>query len=107
MRAALADAFRKTAVPLFCYYAVTLGLPIVNGADLARMAFVEHALAVLVVPPALIALMCTTYETSRRCIRLARLRLGPTSMWLHLASDSISCPRSARARRLERPVEKT
>jgi hypothetical protein len=68
MRTVLADAFRRTAVPLFGYYAVTLGLPIVNGADLAGMAFVEHALVVLVLPPVLITLACTTHETSRRCI---------------------------------------
>jgi len=30
-------------------------------------------------------------------IDLARLRLGPTSMWLRLARGSISCPHSVRA----------
>jgi len=72
MSGVLAHAFRRTAVPLFCYYVVTLGLPIVNGADLAGTAFVEHALVVLALPPVLIALMWITHEMSRRCVHRVR-----------------------------------
>jgi hypothetical protein len=53
--AAVARAFRRTAVPLAAYYAITLGLPLANGAARSG-AFVDHALVVLVVPPAVIVL---------------------------------------------------
>jgi hypothetical protein len=79
MRIVLATAFRRTAVPLLCYYAVTLGLPVVNGADVAAMAFVEHALVVLAIPPALIALVCTAREMSRCCTQRVR-RLIPRAV---------------------------
>ena len=49
-------AFRRAAPPLVFYYAVTLALPVANGA--AGPAFLEHALVVLAVPPALILLFC-------------------------------------------------
>jgi len=45
------------ALPLGCYYAVTLGVPLVNGA-LGGQAFLEHALIVLFVPPLLILVVC-------------------------------------------------
>src|SRR6185503_10260640 len=43
------------AVPLGCYYLVTLGLPLANGAW--SRAFFEHAVIVLLVPPVLILLV--------------------------------------------------
>ena len=46
--------FQRAAVPLAFYYAVTLALPFANGAGGA--AFLQHALVVLAVPPALILL---------------------------------------------------
>ena len=54
--AAVARAFRRTALPLSAYYAVTLALPLANGAARSGAAFVEHALIVLVIPPAMIVL---------------------------------------------------
>lgn len=47
-------AFRRAGTPLACYYAVTLALPLANGAG--GSAFLEHALVVFAVPPALIML---------------------------------------------------
>ena len=47
----VAQAFRRAAVPLASYYAVTLVLPLANGAAHAGAAFVEHAVTVLLVPP--------------------------------------------------------
>jgi len=47
------------------YYAVTLGIPLANGAAQAGAAFVEHALVVLVLPPVLIVLACATREMAR------------------------------------------
>jgi exosortase K len=41
------------ALPLGCYYAVTLGIPLLNGAY-AGQAFVAHSAIVLLVPPVLI-----------------------------------------------------
>jgi hypothetical protein len=49
-------AFRRPALPLAAYYAVTLALPLANGAAQAGAPFADHALVVLVVPPLLIAL---------------------------------------------------
>jgi hypothetical protein len=52
--AKLAHTFRRTAVPLAAYYAVTLGLPLANGAGQSGGLFVKHAFVVLLVPPILI-----------------------------------------------------
>ena len=57
---AVARAFRRTALPLSAYYAVTLALPLANGAAESG-AFVEHALVVLIVPPAAIILACAVH----------------------------------------------
>jgi hypothetical protein len=58
-------AFRHAAPPLGWYYAVTLALPLANGAAQAGAAFVEHALVVLVLPPVLIVVACVTREIAR------------------------------------------
>ena len=57
---ALARGFRRTALPLACYYAVTLAAPLANGAARAD-AFVPHAVVVLLVPPALIVFASTIH----------------------------------------------
>lgn len=72
MSGMIARGFRRTAVPLCCYYAITLALPLANGAARAGLTFVEHAFFVLVIPPVLIALACTAHETGRRCIHGVR-----------------------------------
>ena len=59
----VARGFRRAALPLASYYAVTLALPIANGA-LHSGAFVEHALVVLVVPPIAIILACAVYTVA-------------------------------------------
>jgi len=61
MTTTIVRAFRRAAVPLVSYYVVTLGLPLANGAAGAGAPFARHALAVLVVPPILIALGCATH----------------------------------------------
>ena len=53
-------AFRRTALPLVSYYAITLAVPLANGAAQSG-AFVEHALVVLVVPPVAIVLACAVH----------------------------------------------
>ena len=66
----VARAFRRTAVPLASYYAVTLALPLANGAAQSGAPFVEHALVVFVVPPIVIVLACTLHtvvRASRQC----------------------------------------
>ena len=52
----LARAYRRALVPLGAYYAVTLALPIVNGAAGSGTPFARHAIVVLLVPLAAIAL---------------------------------------------------
>ena len=55
LRTRIAGAFRRTALPLASYYAITLVLPLANGAARSG-AFVEHAVVVLIVPPVAIVL---------------------------------------------------
>jgi hypothetical protein len=64
---AAARAFRRTALPLAAYYAITLALPLANGAARSGAAFIEHALVVLVVPPAIIVLACAFHTVKRSC----------------------------------------
>jgi hypothetical protein len=52
----VARAFRRTALPLAAYYAVTLVIPLANGAARSGAAFVEHAIVVVAVPPIVIVL---------------------------------------------------
>ena len=66
--ATVGHAFRRTAVPLVSYYAVTLMIPLANGSAQSA-AFVEHALAVLVVPPVAIVLACAVRTM---CVRVRR-----------------------------------
>jgi hypothetical protein len=61
LRTTLGRAFRRTALPLGCYYAVTLAVPLANGAAYAGSAFVWHALAVLALPPILVGLACAIH----------------------------------------------
>ena len=52
----LGYALRRTALPLLAYYAVTIALPLANGAAQSGAAFADHALVVLVVPPLVVLL---------------------------------------------------
>ena len=49
-------AYQRALVPLAAYYAVTLALPVANGATRSGMAFWNHALVVLLVPLLTVAL---------------------------------------------------
>ena len=62
-------AFRRLALPLASYYAVTLALPLANGAARSGAAFVKHAVVVLVVPPLAIVLACAVHLT---CVWMRR-----------------------------------
>ncbi len=67
-----AIAFRGTALPLAVYYAVTLGLPLANGAARSGAPFVNHALVVLVVPPVAIVLAFALYRSAHACLTCPR-----------------------------------
>ena len=69
-------AFRCTALPLASYYAVTLAVPLANGAARSGDAFVEHALVVLIVPPIGIVLASTVHLMAAQLLRRERLVLG-------------------------------
>lgn len=69
LRTAAGHAFRRTALPLLSYYALTLAVPLANGAAQSDTAFVRHAVAVLVVPPAAIMLACAVHSTLRKLCR--------------------------------------
>ena len=66
--ARLARAFRRVALPLASYYAVTLALPLANGAA-PSSAFMEHALVVLVAPPIAIIFGCAVHATAHALAR--------------------------------------
>jgi hypothetical protein len=73
--------FRRTALPLICYYAVTLGLPLANGAGRSGAIFVEHAVFVLCVPVIAIvaaSLVCTTSGLLRRKIMALCALISPS-----------------------------
>lgn len=61
LAAIMARAFRRTALPLASYYAITLAVPLANGAAHAGEPFAAHALIVLVVPPIAIVLACALW----------------------------------------------
>jgi hypothetical protein len=63
---AVANAFRRTALPLASYYAITLGIPIANGATLSDAAFVRHAAVVLIVPAVAVALVGVAFKRGVR-----------------------------------------
>jgi len=71
VRAHVVAALRRAAVPLAAYYAVTVALPLANGAAFAGSRFAVHAVMVLVVPPAAIVLVCGCYAIARACLRAA------------------------------------
>jgi hypothetical protein len=71
-RTKLARAFRRKAVPLASYYAVTLALPLANGAAQSGTAFVEHVLVVLVVPPLLVVLACAVHTIAHAWLFVRR-----------------------------------
>jgi hypothetical protein len=81
------DAFRRTALPLAAYYAVTLALPFANGAAQSD-AFVEHALVVLSVPPVAVILACVVYTVVHALARACR-----TSEVTDVAPDSFRAVR--------------
>ena len=62
-------AFPHLALPLACYYAITLAVPILNGAARTGDAFLQHALVVLLVPPVLIALAYSLHHMARSLAR--------------------------------------
>jgi hypothetical protein len=112
-RTRVAHAFRRTALPLASYYAVTLAVPLANGAAQSG-AFVEHALAVLVVPPVAIILACTVHTiahalasacraagASRRCCRQLKCDSLPAIL-LHKAAPTAT-PRPSSRRCEEEP----
>jgi hypothetical protein len=66
LRSAFGRALRRAALPLGWYYAVTLAVPLANGAAHTGGVFLGHALTVLVVPPILIGFVCTAGVVARR-----------------------------------------
>ena len=66
--ATLRQGIRRTALPLATYYAVTLGVPLANGAAPSNPAFVKHAMTVVVAPPIAIVLACAVHATVRSLI---------------------------------------
>lgn len=76
---------RRAALPLGWYYAVTLALPLANGAGELGAAFVEHAVVVVVVPPALIVSAYAVLQVARACRK-----------WTHECHDYLRRCRASR-----------
>jgi hypothetical protein len=67
-------AFRRMALPLVSYYAVTLVLPLGNGAARSD-GFVQHAVAVLAVPPIAIVMWLAVTAGCSYCVSCVSGRL--------------------------------
>jgi hypothetical protein len=50
-------AFRRMLLPLTAYYAVTVAMPLANGAAQSGATFWQHTLPVLIVPPLIVVLV--------------------------------------------------
>jgi hypothetical protein len=70
--APLVSAFRRAALPLGCYYTVTVLMPLANGAAQSGVAFLDHAVVVLIVPPVLILAYCVVDAAVRIVARTWR-----------------------------------
>jgi hypothetical protein len=68
LRRSVGRAFRRAAAPLAWYYALTLAVPLANGAAQAGAVFVRHALVVVVLPPLLIVLACAVRDIARAIV---------------------------------------
>ena len=87
-RPALAAAFRRAALPLGCYYTVTLLMPLANGAAQSGVAFVDHALVVLLVPPLVILAFCVTHAALGMLART--WRRGRRAQYVNVLSCSFT-----------------
>lgn len=63
----IARAFRRVSLPLAAYYAVTVAIPLANGAAQSSAPFGQHLLAVLVVPPVMVVVVCIAYTIADAC----------------------------------------
>ena len=71
--------FRRAALPLVSYYAITLAVPIANGAAQSGAPFVTHAIPVIVVPSVAILLGCGVgYLRARLKTQMQTVRLSLT-----------------------------
>ena len=87
-RITVGQGFRRVALPLVSYYAVTLVAPLANGAAHSD-AFVNHALAVLVVPPVAIVLACAVHRIAHASCK-QRLSGGFRALQLELRASRAS-----------------
>lgn len=76
--------FRRMALPLGCYYAVTLAFPLANGAAQSGAVFAKHALVVLVVPPVLILFACAAQKIPSWRARMAACVRSRTSSFVRM-----------------------
>lgn len=88
--ATTAAVIRRTALPLGCYYTITLALPMANGAA-ATAAFWEHAWTVLVVPPVGIAIAVVVCAIARACVPATGAGRCAAIVGQHEQSSAASC----------------
>ena len=88
--------FRHLALPLASYYAITLAVPLVNGAAQAGAAFLMHALVVLLVPLVLIGVVYAMLRIAQRVT--AAVQLTTTVIGVAAAPSSVPSGRGIRNR---------
>jgi exosortase K len=66
---------RHLALPLTCYYAITLAVPFLNGSAQAGDVFLTHALVVLLVPLVLIGVVCAILQIAQRVTAAVQLTI--------------------------------
>jgi exosortase K len=88
--------FRHLALPLACYYAITLAVPLANGAAQAGDAFLMHALVVLLVPLVLIGVVYAMLRIAQRVT--AAVQLTTTVSGAGAVPSSVSTGRGIRNR---------
>jgi hypothetical protein len=71
LRVSLIRILWRWSLPLACYYAVTLVVPVANGAARQGVVFASHALIVLVFPLLLMVIACALGTFAEMCRRAA------------------------------------
>ena len=87
---------RRLALPLACYYAITLAVPFLNGSAQAGDVFLKHALVVLLVPLVLIGVVCAIFQIAQRVT--AAVQLTTTVIGVDAAPSSAPSGRGMRNR---------
>ena len=103
----IVDLLRRAALPLGCYYTVTLLLPLANGAWQSGAMFVNHAVIVVAVPVIVIAVVWALREGARIVARALPLHgIAPARYAGHTKSHGAAAGSAPRAERKKKDSQK-